>query len=247
MPRIRTIKPELSKHEGVFDLEAETGLPIRFAWAMLPCFCDREGRFEWRTRRLTAEILPYDEEADMARVLDALTTRGFVAKYRVGDAWFGWIPTFTKHQVVNNRESASDIPPIEDADEVIYSGNHALPDACPTREPRDDDARATPVKRKGRERKGKEGRESDAPRKRGCRIPENFPTDDDLTWASENHPAVNRKLEAEKFRDYWSGVSGQKGVKLDWPATWRNWIRRTAENQPKTAEQPDGPLGEVLE
>jgi hypothetical protein len=31
--------------------------------------------------------------------------------------------------------------------------------------------------------------------------------------------------EANKFRDYWIGLSGSKGVKLDWSATWRNWCR----------------------
>lgn len=30
----------------------------------------------------------------------------------------------------------------------------------------------------------------------------------------------------ETFTDYWNGVAGAKGVKLDWLATWRNWIRR---------------------
>lgn len=31
--------------------------------------------------------------------------------------------------------------------------------------------------------------------------------------------------ELAKFRDYWTAVSGQKGVKRDWDATWRNWLR----------------------
>jgi uncharacterized protein YdaU (DUF1376 family) len=29
----------------------------------------------------------------------------------------------------------------------------------------------------------------------------------------------------EEFTDYWVSVPGQKGVKLDWSATWRNWVR----------------------
>lgn len=29
----------------------------------------------------------------------------------------------------------------------------------------------------------------------------------------------------ETFKDYWVSVSGAKGVKLDWFATWRNWVR----------------------
>ena len=31
---------------------------------------------------------------------------------------------------------------------------------------------------------------------------------------------------APRFCDYWHGVAGAKGRKADWPATWRNWIRR---------------------
>ena len=33
------------------------------------------------------------------------------------------------------------------------------------------------------------------------------------------------QTEAAKFCDYWRSQPGQKGVKLDWPATWRNWCR----------------------
>ena len=35
----------------------------------------------------------------------------------------------------------------------------------------------------------------------------------------------------DKFKDYWIAQAGQKGVKLDWFATWRNWVRNT--NTPK--------------
>ena len=37
--------------------------------------------------------------------------------------------------------------------------------------------------------------------------------------------------EAERFRDYWTGKAGKDGRKADWPATWRNWIRRAAEGR----------------
>lgn len=116
MPRIRTVKPEMALHEGLYELEAETGLPIRFAWCMLFCHADREGRFEWRPRRLGTQILPYDG-IDFARVLDAWVTRGFVRCYRVGSAWYGEIPTFRRHQVINNREADSELPGSEQAEE----------------------------------------------------------------------------------------------------------------------------------
>lgn len=76
--------------------------------------------------------------------------------------------------------------------------------------------------------------------KKGERIPDNFPGDDELLWATQESPGVDHNREAAKFRDYWKGVPGQKGCKLDWPATWRNWIRRSAENS-KGGNEPRTP------
>jgi hypothetical protein len=141
--RIRTIKPEFFTHEGLFDLERETGLPVRVAYAGLWCAADRAGRFKWEPRRLGISILPYDE-VDFSRVLHALTTRGFLVRYRVKDAWFGAIPSWEKHQIVNNREKLSDIPEPSAADEV---------DACLTRDSRV--PHASQEEGKGREGKGR--------------------------------------------------------------------------------------------
>ncbi len=70
MGRIRSVKPEVFKHDGLFDLERETGLPLRLAWIGLWTVCDREGRFPWRPRVLKPEILPHDS-IDFADVLNA--------------------------------------------------------------------------------------------------------------------------------------------------------------------------------
>lgn len=43
--------------------------------------------------------------------------------------------------------------------------------------------------------------------------------------------------EMAKFCDYWNATPGQKGVKLDWPATWRNWCRSAKEKLTKEATQ----------
>lgn len=134
--RIRTIKPEFFLHDGLADLERETGLPIRLAFIGLWCAADREGRFRWEPRRLKLQILPYDDHVDFSRVLHALATRGYLVKYRVGDRWFGVIPSFTRHQIINNRERESDIPDVLGADEVAnedLTRAPRVPDACPTR------------------------------------------------------------------------------------------------------------------
>ena len=151
--RIRTIKPEFFHHEGLFEAELETKLPLRVAFAGLWCIADREGRFKWEPRRIGVQVLPYDG-VDFSRVLDALTTRGFVFKYRVDDACFGFIPSFLKHQVINNRESQSILPDPEGNIEETPINTEEI-DACPTRAPRDD--HAGQGEGKGREGNGKEG------------------------------------------------------------------------------------------
>ena len=58
-------------------------------------------------------------------------------------------------------------------------------------------------------------------------------------WAlSEGFTREMVLFEADKFRDYWISKSGRDAVKLDWDATWRNWIRNSKTNIKKTfAEQ----------
>lgn len=48
------------------------------------------------------------------------------------------------------------------------------------------------------------------------------------------------RAEAAKFRDYWVSQPGQKGTKLDWEATWRNWCRGALERRrsPRPGQAP---------
>lgn len=56
-------------------------------------------------------------------------------------------------------------------------------------------------------------------------------------WAiSEGWQEAAIRFEAEKFRDYWIGVGGQKGAKLDWQATWRNWMRNSKQTSLKAID-----------
>lgn len=151
MGRIRTVKPELFTHEDLFTIESETKLPVRLAFVGLFTVCDREGRFKWEPNRIKLAVLPYDP-IDFSRVLDALLTRGMVGKYEVEGRFYGFIPTFGKHQVINNRESSSDLPEPNEINTL---------DASSTRAPRVNHASPTPLvhahgERKGKERKGME-------------------------------------------------------------------------------------------
>jgi hypothetical protein len=110
MGRIRTIKPEFFRHEGLFAAEQETGLPLRIAFSGLFTVADREGRFVWKPKSIKLDVLPWDD-VDFAEVLDALEVRGFIEKYTVNKKDYGVIPTWSKHQYINGRESLSVLPP----------------------------------------------------------------------------------------------------------------------------------------
>ena len=56
------------------------------------------------------------------------------------------------------------------------------------------------------------------------------PSDRDLEFARElGMPESMIEREATKFSNYWLGVPGSKGVKLDWSHTWTNWCIRSIE------------------
>lgn len=151
MARIRTIKPDFFTHEGLFDLEDKTRLPIRIAFAGLWTQCDREGRFKWKSRTLKSAILPFDR-VDFDEVLNALWEGGFIVKYTHEDNIYGFVPTFNDHQVINNREMHSNLPDPYLACIVTRDGR--VDDACPTR------LKHAQGERKGKEGKGKEWKEA---------------------------------------------------------------------------------------
>ena len=81
-------------------------------------------------------------------------------------------------------------------------------------------------------------REEGAAGPRGSRLPTDWaPKDEDLQASGLRNGRVASEL--EKFRDYWASQPGQKGVKADWNATWRNWCRKAAEYAPPSKVNED--------
>jgi DNA-binding MarR family transcriptional regulator len=64
--------------------------------------------------------------------------------------------------------------------------------------------------------------------KRATRLQDGFTVPDSwLQWARANRPDLDLKTVSESFVDFWISKPGVGGMKLDWPATWRNWIRNS--------------------
>lgn len=65
---------------------------------------------------------------------------------------------------------------------------------------------------------------------RGTRLPQNFSINDQMRmWAVANTAMIDIDYETGKFIDYWASKTGQAATKLDWTATWRNWMKRAQE------------------
>ena len=194
MGRIPTNKPEFFTHEALFDAEADSGLPLRLAFAGLWTQSDREGRFLWRPRMLKTAIMPYDD-VDFSRVLETLLKSGFVVRYAVSGREIGMIPSWHRHQVINNRETASALsPPPEDIQEF---------DASITRAARVDHAASG-------EGKGREGNEApkgalsepSAPTLRKAPKQKNeYPTDFEEAWkAYPTHQGMSKAEALPQWR-----------------------------------------------
>lgn len=67
------------------------------------------------------------------------------------------------------------------------------------------------------------------PAARGTRLPKDWVLTKPLgVWAANEQPTWTpehiRKV-AASFKDYWIAKAGKDGLKTDWDATWRNWVR----------------------
>jgi hypothetical protein len=173
---------------------------------------------------------------DFSRVLDALTTRGFIERHASQNVDFGVIPSFVRHQVINNRESDSVLP--EPTEESIVIG-------LPTREPREADAcgtREVQVKAEGKGREGK-GRDlhasSDA-----AEIYQLYPRKEARADAIKAIEKALRKVTAEALKEAVSAFAnakqGQEAKFIPHPATWFNGERWTDDRSTWAAWRQDG-------
>jgi uncharacterized protein YdaU (DUF1376 family) len=61
---------------------------------------------------------------------------------------------------------------------------------------------------------------------RATRLPTTLtPPAEWLDFVQTERPDLNAELTYAKFCDYWSAKPGKAGTKLNWLATWRNWVR----------------------
>jgi hypothetical protein len=80
--------------------------------------------------------------------------------------------------------------------------------------------------RRGQDRTGQEKEEeSDGPRKRGARLPNDMALPSEWrAWCAERRPDLDPDTVWLEFHNYWTSKPGRDAVKLDWFKTWQNRV-----------------------
>jgi hypothetical protein len=70
---------------------------------------------------------------------------------------------------------------------------------------------------------------------RATRLPDDFAVTADMReWAEREVPGLiaagRGKYETDRFADYYRSASGANARKIDWPAAWRNWMRKAEDD-----------------
>lgn len=249
MARSRNIKPSFFTNDDLAEVHPLGRLLFIALWTM----ADREGRLEDRPKRIKAEALPYDD-CDADALLSELAARKFIVRYGHGGHRFIQISTFSKHQNPHVKEAPSVIPPPTEGDtEPVKHGSSTVPAQCDA-QPQPEQAGLipdsgflipdspslipdSPIRIPDRERSPPKPDRSPT----GSRIPDGFPDDDAIDWCRQERADLDAERVAATFRDHWIAVPGARGRKLDWGATWRNWVRgekRQHGPPPRASPQP---------
>jgi len=73
---------------------------------------------------------------------------------------------------------------------------------------------------------------------RGSRLQADFClTDEWKDFCRTERSDLDPQKVFDGFKDYWIAKPGQQGVKLDWLATWRNWVRNQKQGVVNKADQ----------
>lgn len=87
---------------------------------------------------------------------------------------------------------------------------------------------------------------------RASRMPADQALNQDwFDFCKTERPDLDPIATFEKFKDYWTAKPGKAGTKLDWLATWRNWVREEkrqpaafqVRQQPKSFAESDREVG----
>jgi len=226
--------------------KVDDGLTSSRKWLSIP----KKHRFEalgvwtwagsWSAKELTDGMIPdfmLNEWGVRKIVKDHLVSAGLWSEVPQNVCHLKWseyqpMKADVEAEREKNREKLRKWRSRQHADTEVETGSVTgyEPDVNPAPDPTRPDPTLTP---------SKEGVRA----KRATRIPDQFIVNQAMRdWAAKTTPGVNVDNSTAKFVDHWRAKSGKDAAKLDWVATWRNWLRsdydRVPEGQRKVVKPP---------
>jgi len=240
MARARNIKPGFFKNADLVETSFETRLLFVGLWTL----ADREGRLQDRPKQIKMELFPADS-VDVDACLNDLVDYGFIRRYVADGKKIIQVVNFGRHQTPHGKEADSELPD-ENGVYTVHernksglvtdsSGAKTVQAQCKhSSEPVQEQCKHTlnpdspflnpdsPFLSVGEKPK----------QQRGSRLPADWsPSSADAMFCKTERPDLDVSKTADRFRDYWHAQPGAKGSKLDWSATWRNWVRNESKQQ----------------
>lgn len=227
MARARNIKPSIMDNEDLAELEPLTRLLFIYLWML----ADREGRLEDRPKRIAAQALAYDRNADVSAMLDALQNDGFIDRYVVNGVACIQITGFSKHQTPHGTEKDSALPDANGAITVHKRGKNGyatgeveLTTSVLTVKKQNDNTlipdsgflipdSLIPDSLIGQDKPAK-------PQKRRSQIPADFYPNEAGVVAIEK-TNLSMAIELNSFINH---HQAKGSVMADWQAAWRTWV-----------------------
>lgn len=207
--RIRTIKPELLEDAVTAGL-SDCAFRVFVASILL---ADDYGNFRAEAGLLRGQVYWARDPVTTTSVDEALAElekARLVVYYNARGQRYGAIRTWSKNQNVQKPGKPRVPSPADSGDlrvlEALYPESGDGPES-----PRPDHRPPTTT--------------TTTDQRRGTRLDANWrPSNSTVDWAAERGIDATGELLAA-FYDFWKGVPGTKGMKLDWDATYRNRLR----------------------
>lgn len=249
MARIRSIKPEFWIDEKIVDLSPWARLLFIGIWN----FADDQGYIEHKSRRIKMQVFPGDE-VDVDQLIKELIAADLLAPYESPIGAVLHVRNWERHQRVDKaaqprfdpsqlkssrglaraREGSREVVELtgesdQGPDQEFAESSRGLaslplalaPDLEGKGSGRDLEGIASPSPDGDGTRLA---RQPPLP-KRGSRIAADFKIDQRMSaWAADKVPNLDINFHTEKFINYWTAKSGSNAMKLDWFATWKNWM-----------------------
>lgn len=137
--------------------------------------------------------------------------------------------TLDKDKDKDKEQGKPPFTPPRDMSQRVTENRDQTDDASPDGSADSEDPDSFPAEQ---ERPKAKARASDS--SRGSRLPDDWVLP--KAWgewavAEAGWTADEIRREADRFHDHWKAQSGQRGRKADWQSTWRNWIRKAADDR----------------